>query len=507
MVGQPVKIGPFVGGMNTYTGPSAIADNEAVEITNLDIDLDGSLTSRPGLAIIGAATPEPGLSHIIGIYRTSLDVVYVIYAFAAEVNAYNTSTGAWTLITANACTAAVQYNDKLWLVRKPLGVVQGGFKWDPVGGTVAVAAMPRGYSACIYKERMFISASRNGDETSINRVKFSNAADPDTWGGTDYFDVAGGDGQDIAKIYVFDASIVIFKTDSTYVYAYETAPTKGQVQIVSATIGANNNYCVVEYENNLFVMHEDNVYRISNWNWEHANIKVPFEYVNIGAVGTAESSSLSLLGNRLICRYFDNYYIIGMKTGAWTKWEFGVDRFPSEFISNPSISPLVGTADYYGGSYRTATSKQYIFRDTYDTVEDFDIKLVTKSYDFGPSYTFKRLFWWGADLLAKSVTTFKVSPIVYAVPITWSQLIGVPFSTLGTWGRPLDVDIDVTDSASNSNPASYRTFTKLLKGLRFRQVGFTLESTLDGTSETGPYRIFSLTAIVDSKQVVSKKVS
>src|SRR6478609_2656827 len=280
MPGQPVKLGPFVGGMNTYSGPSSIADNETIELLNLDVDLDGSLLSRPGVSL-SAAPVGSSVSHVLGTYRAITGEVYIIVAYSGSVRAFNTATSVWsTISSAGEFTACVQYNDMLWLVLKPVTTTQGGGKWDPTGGYVAVAAMPRGYSACIYTERMFISASRNGNENSINRVKFSNPSNPDNWTSTDYFDVNAGDGDDITKIYVFDSSIVIFKSDSTFIFAYESSPTKGLVQKVSATLGANNAYSVIEYENNLFVMHEANVYRISNWNWEHANIKVPFEYLN-----------------------------------------------------------------------------------------------------------------------------------------------------------------------------------------------------------------------------------
>lgn len=671
MPGQPVRIGPFVGGMNTYSGPSAIGDNEAVEIINLDIDLDGALASRPPVAIETAPVAEA--SHIIGVYRSTLDVVYIIYAFTGSVRAYNTSDGSWTTIAAVAATACIQYNDKLYIVRAPSGATQGGYKWDPVGGAAAIAAMPRGFSACVYKERMFISASRNGDETSINRVKFSNPANPEAWTSTDYFDASAGDGQDITKLFVFDSGIVIFKTDSTYVFAYESDPSKGQVQIVSSRIGANNNFSVIEFENNMFVMHESKVYRISNWNWEHANFKIPFEYNNPYGISIADGSSLSLLNNRLVCRYFSNYYVMGLKTGAWAKWVFGdrknilsnstfegnttgwsagggrmditrplgapavdgiyvmrgtanvamgavsgyfggpnstpvigetytasfyvrppvdgtfrctlisstgtgstvssvhgtptfcpagvwtrlsvtaqhdpvatnirvyaynmnamvigdyfeVDAIlnekgdlllpyfsgelvyaPSEFIENPNISPLTGATRYFAGSTTSQAPNFYYFEDRISGfVEKIDTRLVTKSYDFGPSYSFKRLFWWGVDLLSRARITFKVTPVVYAVPTTWGQLVGIPFTSLGTWGRPLEPSLDVTDEVQSKNPSGARIFAKILKSLRFRQVFFTLESTVDGTSATGPLRVFSLTASVESKQQVVKKVS
>ena len=510
MPGQPVKIGPFVGGMNTYSGETTIADNEAVELLNLDVDLDGSLLARPGITR-SAAVPAAGtISHIIGTYRANDGTVYMIVAAGVSVYAFNTSSLAWTTLSnSGPFTACVQYNDKLWLVIKPSGVTQGGGKWDPTGGYAAVAAMPRGYSACIYKELMFVSSSRNGDTTSINRVKFSNAGNPDNWTSTDFFDVNAGDGDDITKLLVFDSSVVIFKSDSTYVFAYESAPTKGLVQRVSGVIGANNGFSVVEYENNLFVMHEANVYRISNWNWEHANIKVPFKYVNAFSTVDADASSISLLGNRVIARYYDSYYVLGLKTGAWSQWDFSTAGFsPSEFVSSPNISAILGAAIYYGGCYVGTRAGFHQFIDNkHDTNETFTIRLKTKSYDFGPSYTFKRLFWWGADILGNATTTFKVMPNVYNVGAKWGQILGIPSPSLGTWGRPIENMLDVTDTADSSNTAAYRTFIKLLKSLRFRQLQFILEATYVGLNSAAAYRIFSLTAIVDSRQIVSKKVS
>jgi hypothetical protein len=511
MAGDPVKIGPFVGGMNTYSGVSAIADNEAVEILNMDVDLDGSLVGRPGINQYGTA-PLSGTSHIIGQYTSVTGIFYAIYAFANSVRALNTSDKTWSTIQAGVFTDCVQYNNKLWLVQMPSGTTQGGGSWDPVAGWTAVPTMPRGYSACIYKERMFIAASVNSDTTSVNRVKFSNPANPGTWTSTDTFDVNAGDGQDIMCLYVFDSSIIIFKTDSTYIYAYESQPTKGQVQAVSQTIGANNNFCTVEYENSLFVMHEDKVYRISNWQWEHANIKLPFQYRNTAISGQADGTSLAAVGNRIVARYYDYYYCLGTKTGAWTTWIFGdgTSMFPTDFIRDPNIDPAAGTARYFAANHVGGTTNWYIFVDAVNSVarsETFTIRLISKAYDYGVPYGFKRLYWWGADIFSKSEIQYRVSPIAFNIPITWGQLALHPFSEYLTWGRPLDISIDVSDSAGGSNPSNFRTFIKLLKGLRFRQLQFTLVTQSDGSTVTGPLRIFSLTSFVDNKELVSKKVS
>src|SRR5688500_18396449 len=118
MAGEPVKIGPFVGGMNTYSSESAIADNEAVRILNMDVDLDGSLVSRPGLSVATSA-PVAGLSHIIGSYTSKTGVFYVIYAFPGSCRAYNTATNSWVSISNGDFSDCVQYSNKLWLVLFP----------------------------------------------------------------------------------------------------------------------------------------------------------------------------------------------------------------------------------------------------------------------------------------------------------------------------------------------------------------------------------------------------
>jgi hypothetical protein len=47
MPGAPIQVGPFIGGLNTFSDATAIADNELTVCENFELDLDGSLKSRP----------------------------------------------------------------------------------------------------------------------------------------------------------------------------------------------------------------------------------------------------------------------------------------------------------------------------------------------------------------------------------------------------------------------------------------------------------------------------
>src|SRR5690349_18361248 len=82
--GQPAKLGPFTGGLNLYSDPSSIADNELTACVNMELDLDGSLIQMPptyevanddhwGIVFIGSGVVN-GTSYLIA--STATDGVY-----------------------------------------------------------------------------------------------------------------------------------------------------------------------------------------------------------------------------------------------------------------------------------------------------------------------------------------------------------------------------------------------------------------------------------------------
>jgi hypothetical protein len=509
MTGSPVKIGPFVNGLNTFSEPTAVTDTECTELTNFDIDLDGSIVSRPSAGLMPSTA---GIGPIIlGFYTTTSGISYVIITDNSNnIKAYDLTSGAavFTIVTAVKCRCVAQYANKLWIVATPDSGANGG-SWDPVGGYTSVAAIARGNSCIVYKERLFIS-SGPAATANPNRVNFSNAANFSTWTGTDFFDVAAGDGQYIVYLYSYQGFIVAFKNRSTYTFGYDSQPTKGQVQVVSSTIGLASDEAFCEFEGVMYVIFSNYLYAINNWNWTQVNVKVPFTYYNFKARTTNGDFSLSIVGNRIIARYFDTYYVYGIRTRAFSIWYYTKADYPvRKFWRFPVFDATTNQPIYISGGYDIADSRWFKMIDnpisTY--AESFDLMLTTKVYDYGVPYTFKRLHWWGIDILSKTSVNFLVRPTNYNVPIKWSQLKGRKWSTLNTWARTIDVSINVTDSASSSNPSNTRQFIKLLKSLRFRQIAFRVTGTVDGTTTNSPLRIFSITAFTSSKQLVSRKIS
>lgn len=517
MPATPVKIGPFAGGLNAYSGPTSIGDNECSDILNFDIDLDGSLYSRAPITRkdTQAQLPATATSEILplGWFIDTNGDRYLIVASGGSTFARNENTGAWTVITATfAASCAVQYANKMYLIAPPAEADPGG-AWTPAGGFVADSDIVKGTSCCIYKERLFIG----GSTTNPNRIFFSNPADFGVFQTSiNFFDVRSGDGQNVVLVYTFQDSILVFKNRSTYIFSYDSNPSRGQVRLISGSVGLTNKYCCVEYEGALYVHYENSLYQLSNWNFTVVNLKVPFDYVilyDIALFGTTNYPTLSILSDRLVVHHYDRLYVFNLRMGVWTKWSVNLDRNFNYFIEVPR-NTLDEPERYYGGCRAIPVSDPnkalYEWRPEIDGIrsENMSHYVVTKTYDFNVAYTFKRLFWWGVDALAKKDIAYTVSPVAYSPSVTHAQMSVFKHSEItGSHIRPLNLSINFSSSAKISNTAGNRLFIKLLKTMRFRQIYFTISGNTNGTTTEGPLRIYSIIAMVDNKELVAKQLS
>ena len=507
MPATPVRIGGFAGGLNTYSDPTAVGDNECTDIQNFDVDLDGSLISRPPFAVKDAAgvLSGTGLYRVLGWYSNN-SIDHLIVASDTDGATYaRTESGGWQTVTATiAGTSMVQFNGEAYIT-SAVGATNNGGHWDGTTWT-ADANIPRGETSCIYKERMFVAY---GTGTNANRIEFSNPGDFTSWNSSvNFFDVRKGDGQNIVEVRQFSDVVCIFKQDSMYVYSFDSAPERGTVRNISSVIGCGGTNCIIEYENSLYVYHESKLYQLNNWNFTLTNLKVPFFALVLNA-GFTQNVKIFRLGDRLVVRYFDNFYVFGLRTGTWSRW-ITTSTYPDYFTQVP-INNADDPEVYYGFSRNSASRAMYSFNNKHNSTDsetDFTCYVVTKSFDFQVPYTWKRLAWWGVDIISKQDLSYTVHPITYHVGVTYNDLKSYTYANiLGTYYAPITVSIDVTDSLAISNTSAARMFIKLLKSLRFRQIEFKVTGTTDGTSDTGPFRIYNIVAFVDNKAGVSKQVN
>lgn len=514
MPGESVRLGPFRGGLNTASDPTSIADNELAVCENFEFDADGGLVSRPPITvevgITGGQTSrmlgyfvdaQTGLRYLIGSDRNG------VLAY------YNPNTNNWVNMTTGIhATAMVQYQNKAWIIADPSSIDPGG-SWTPpasfgsAGTWTADSDIPRGSAAVVYKERLFVAAGPTATSND-SRLSFSNIANFGTWGGSDFIDIVPGDGQKLIDIFVVGSSMYLFKADSTYVYQYDSSPTKGSVNNISKVVGVSGLNCVVQYENVLYVYHEDWVYELINYNFTKLNIKINFEPDYASTASYSQSNTLSIVGDRLVVRYFDKVYVFNFKTRTWSTWSS--TRIFSFWVTEPRASNSLDYPRYFAGSALAASPTVYIMQDGLDatSAETFTCTIQTKVFDFDTPDKFKRLYWWGVDLFSRGNVTGTVVPVIYSFNVTWGSVASKTWGQMAdfTWGQPGSLAPEIADTINTAGSIG-RKFLKFLKAIRFRSVYFKVELTTTGTTATAPVKLFTINPKIDLKQTVAKDVN
>ncbi len=501
MPGTQIKLGPFAGGLNNSSDPTSIKDTEVAVCKNFDFDIDGTLITRPAFVQDSAPGPVAGLNvDILGWFVDANGASYLIGSTSGGI--YYKASGVWTLIVAGFRSyAAVQYLDKMWIVAAPGSAVNGG-SWSPSAGWSTVATMPKGMAITTFKERLWIAAGEL-ELTNGSRLFFSAIADGTSWAPADFLDVNKGDGQKLIDIYSLSSNLYLFKENSTYVLQYDSGPTKGVVNSVSKTIGVEANRSIVQYENVLYVFHRGYLYELVNYTFNKVNVRTN---ITKGAAGTYYVPvHVSLINNRVIVFYYGNIFVFYLFTRTWSQWTNTVfGRIYFDPASGTGNTP----AKYVCGNNLVGNINTYTFTEDYQTglVEPgFVAEVTTKIFDFNAPNLFKKLYWWGVDLLTAGNVTAKVVPVVFSYQVTWADLAASLWSDLdeNTWQTPLSKDISVTETIST--PGANRKFLKFMKAIRFRNIFFSLSCTVSDWSN--PTRIYSINPVIATKEQVTKDVN
>lgn len=510
MPGQEIKIGPFTGGINIESDPSAIADNELVDCQNMDVSIDGSLMSRPPLIQVGTVASLSGRLRILG------SVVLPSGSFligASSNSTYSFNGASWSLITNTmAAGAVVQYKDRAYIPAVPGSANPGGY-WDGTSFT-AVASMPKGEAAVIWKERMWIGPGLAAT-SNTSRLSFSALADPSAaWGASDFFDIDPGNGQKLVNLAIYNNNLLTFKEDSTYVLSYDTKPADATLVKISQVIGTSAQRTVVNYENSVFTYHEGSVYEIINYNFAKTNVKVPFALDTSSPSTRIDNIFLSLVGDRLLCRYYNTIYVYNLRVRSWSRWKFENSECHNigPLVAWPVGIPAGEALTYYAGSALSSNNNYFRIKNTAngaDIEQGGTIKcmILTKNYDFNVPLKFKRLFWWGLDCLTANAVTGTVTPVVFGFTVTWGQLSGIIWDNRLTWRFPLSSPTQSSTATTTGGTSTTRRLIKFPQGLRFRQINFKVDMTTDGTTAQGPARIYSINPIVQARETVVKTVS
>jgi len=522
--GEVLRLGPFTGGLNLSSDPTSVADAELVECVNLELDIEGSLKSRPPYVIVDDDNTTIEGHIIIGsALFGSTAYLFSSGVDSAGVESIRSSTDGitWTAINgANErfSVACIQYRDKVWFVAHP-NSTNGGMSWDPIGGLTAIATMPRGMACVVHKERLYVCAGRSA-VTNNSRLTFSEPADLTTWGASDFIDVSPGDGESLNDILVYNDNLLLFKDASTHVLAYDLNPADAILREINPVIGVDAEKKSVQFENVAYILHDDIVYEIVNYDFNPINIKVPFvldQTIPPATQPRTIDSSLSLLGNRLITRFFAKTYVYGFRTKTWSEWKSTFQPTSQWHELTPLVKlPASNPGQYFAMRNFDESTHVFKMRDLPVANEDelgtgtIACHIRTKDFDIADPVHFKKLYWWSADVLTGNNVIGAASPITIAFSPSWEQLEDsggdLAWEELGSWESLLDTPSSTTTQYTGDNNFAISKTYKFMKGLRFRKINFVVLLVTDG-SLTQPSKIFSLTATVRTKQAIVKTVS
>lgn len=558
---RELEIGPFAGGINQYSDPAMISDDEMVDCVNFDLSLDGSLVSRPPWKVLDArlstsssssSTAPDSYQLVIGT-GTFEGARYIIvssshaatgpasYIYYVE----GANAGILAKITDGIHSKAHRYADVVYLVPDITSTGTGAVYDLDTGVVTAIATMPVGYASIIYKDRLWISGRRNVVNNS--RLFFSNLANFSVWSGSDFFDIAPGDGDAVNELVVYQDNIIIFKDNATYVLAYDTGPAQSVLQVINTDIGAMGPRCVDVYENSIFVLKYNQLYEMSNYDFVRVSVKLPFAYDDdFPTVAPYESGGqtwkypfwLRVVGDRAIVRFYNRLYVYHLRLRGWTRWDSADKNIqylgPIMRLDNTNTGERRGFDTYVAGSTLSkgmdaqgkgvvSAWKMYfkIFQmeDRYETSNtengnvtpatpavDIGLMMRTKQFDVGLSHRFKRLMHWGLDCYTGRNVTGTLFPFSVAYKVTWNQLSSYHWHDLNTWDYPLTSIPGVTQIVTGDSGFSVK-FVRFPKSLRFRLLQFKIDMLTQGNTSDGPAYVYSVTAFVGSKQIVPKAVN
>lgn len=517
MPGTSIQVGPFLGGLNTFSDPTAVADNELVVCENFELDLDGSLKNRPPITDLGIDFPLDdtgnGNMHILGFFYGQNNASFII-ASDGDSSTYYFTGSAWELITDTfSATAMLQFDGKAWLTAGVDTEANGGY-WTPSGAFVEVPNMPNGEIIVEYKFRMFIAEGKDSTENGTRLYRSNVLGTPDLWEEIpDFTDIGAGDGQNIVQIVVYFNALLIFRTNSIYVFQFTSDPAAATLSLVVPNVGLNAKEAVDQFESYIYFMYEDKAYEFTNNRANQINVKVPFKATS--QAGIYMPYAVSEFNRRIIFSYYNTTFVYSLRTRTWTTWKSTEFGSLGQFVKRESgdgagISAYLNqSATVPTGTGRFAKTLT-IVDDTTLATEDMVCKIRTKNFNYQASSIYKRLFWWGVDATFKSSITGLVYPISFNFAVSWQTLKNngnwgdlLQF----VWGQPQSEAAGIENTVSVAGTSVTRKFIKFLKSLRFRQIYFEVSFETDGSSTTAPVRLFSLMTYVNPKQTVGKEVT
>jgi len=540
---RSAQIKDFSGGLNNFWDPSSIEQNEVPFLQNLEFSPTGSLSSRPPIGEVDVAFPEADVFfNLLGYYIEEDGDRFGVFTSPTKTYIYNIVTEVWTEIWTHPAADFVQYQGYLIMCR----INGAGAYWGPNGApgynsstglwtitgsnTSTIATMPAGRGIELHQERLFLFGPINSATQSVmywsniaGEIESAPGKDWRWWEtNTSFTSVNGGDGQWITGLVSGYNEVTVFRNASTYRFTFSGLPKNGTMAKVQEGIGAENQNCIAGYENGHIVLSGDQLYAYYNGNYTSLNDqKVRFEE-QPASVNLKIRYSVSIIGARAVLNFGGSLYSFQIKTGTWSIWKSDTEF--ARCVEVPTPANNIGetkSALAVSGSADSDKWKLYRIVDhshSSSGSEEIKCALRTRIFDFETPNEWKRLYWWAADVMAAGKITARVFPVsVFFADPTWDDVsldfVGDQRFTAwdepnATWDKPTDDEFrGITTEVDNGFSYRQRNSLKLDTGVRFRRVYFELYLECDGTIDTSPAQIFSITPMIGMKAKMSDRIT
>lgn len=420
---ESVVLKDFKGWNSATVWGSTVADNELVDATNVVITEQNTIVRRRGFSSSSTiSTVALGARNMIKYQTPTVDLI--IMANSAGTSLVS-KTG--VLSTNNATltntSCVVQFSDLAYIfspVTNQMATV------NSAGTFVTAVANVFATTALVHKRRIF--TANNLSSTNVSQIRYSEVFDIGAftgvtgWPALNTIDVNTGDGDSINSIVELNDSLIIFKTNSTWVLYTDGSPASWSLKRLHSSIGCGFRDSPIVVKGLLYFVSPSAVFRTDGTSFDELSRPI------FNVTGSFDASSASLI-NDGSAAYWNGLYIINpvptsqvlyvfnTLNETWTRWSTPVAFARFLTYEDDPFYPLISPR------YRSSGSGVELWTST--IVGSF----TDTSGDFSSSVTFK--------------------PMTFDTPNKWKRIISVDVELESqvasttveytAWGEPNDI--------------------------------------------------------------------